>query len=80
MGVCVGDDELTLPTERVALVVWLLVHGERLTSREAGHRLGLTTDGAAKLLKKVSLVVPLYDPEDNGGYWEIAEYDGADGE
>lgn len=76
MATVAGDDSM-IPTERVALIVYLLVRGETMTTREAARKVGLTVDGAALLLRKASRVIPLCE---DGGRWELAEYDGGDGE
>lgn len=57
------------PSERVALVVWWLAHGEGLTTRRVSEMTCLTWDGAAALLERVSRVLPIY--RDDDGIWQV---------
>lgn len=57
------------PSERVALVVWHLAHGEGLTTRQVATMLQMTAGGAWKVLSRVSRVLPIY--QDSEGTWQV---------
>lgn len=47
------------PTERAALVTWLLVHGCLLSTREVAERTGLGIRAAHYLCGRLSMVLPI---------------------
>jgi hypothetical protein len=53
------------PSERVAVVVWALMHGQRLTTRQVATLSGLSVQGAFGLMCRISRVLPLYQDEQN---------------
>lgn len=57
-----------IPTERIALVVYLLAQGECFTTRQIANRVGITPDGASLLLRKASRVIPLAEYR---GVWSL---------
>jgi hypothetical protein len=57
------------PSERVALVVWWLAHGEGLTTRQVSEITCLSWHGAASLLDRISRVLPIY--RDDDGVWQV---------
>jgi hypothetical protein len=67
----VDADEM-IPTERVAVVTFLLSRGHRYTTSEVGVIAGIRRDSAYKMLAKISRVLPLAGPDpDNGRRWQI---------
>ncbi len=60
-----------LPSERLSLVGWWLARGERLTVRQLSERTGCTISGAAKLLERVSVALPIapIDEVDGAAVW-----------
>ena len=48
-----------LPSERVALVTWHLVHGEALTCGQAAQLTGLTRRSVRELLERIGRVLPV---------------------
>lgn len=44
----------TVVSERVALTVWQLCNGERMTTRKIAHDLGLTRSGAYLMMRRLS--------------------------
>ncbi len=66
-----------LPTERIALCTVHLMRGRAMTVREVAQELELTHSGAAKLLSRISRVLPMVD---DGGVWRICGSDGTFGE
>lgn len=62
-----------IPTERIALIVYLLSQGYRFTTSQAARRVGITTDGAALMLRKASRVIPICEEK---GLWKL--YSGED--
>lgn len=62
-------DKPDTATERAALVTWWLAGGLMLSSADAGLLLGLTQDGAYRLLCRLSRVLPIY--QDGNGYWTV---------
>lgn len=56
-----------LPQERAAFATHLLYSGQPLKTVELAERLGLTRQGAWRLLTKIAHVVPIY--QDKEGYW-----------
>lgn len=56
-----------LPTERTAIVVGRILLGERLTTRQIADYLGITWDGAHKMLGKIARVLPIVQTD---GCWE----------
>jgi len=69
----VSLDELENTTERVALLCYaLFVHEAQLTTAEVAHMLGVTLDGAYKMLAKMSCVVPIC--QDDSGRWKVTSF------
>lgn len=58
------ENEL-IPTERIAIVTYMLAKGHKLTTLEAGVIAGISRQGAWAMLSKISRVLPLAGP-DNG--------------
>jgi len=56
-----------LPTERVALAMWLLMQ-QPMTTRNLALRLGMSIEGARVMLTKMSRVVPIHWHE---GRWQV---------
>jgi hypothetical protein len=50
--------ELT-PQDRAALVTYWLQQGHRFTSRDIAAAFGMTTDGARRMMGRISRVIPL---------------------
>lgn len=64
-----------LPTERIALCTARLLQGRAMTVRQVAEELEITHSGAAKLLARISRVLPVVD---EGGVWRVMdpfEYD-----
>ena len=59
------------PSERVALVVWWLVHGEGLTTKQVASLAQISTRGAFDLMDRISRVLPIYQDEDY--VWQVCE-------
>ena len=57
-----------IPTERAAIVTARLLAGRAMTVREVAEAVELTHSGAAKLLARISRVLPVYDED---GVWRI---------
>lgn len=57
-----------LPTERIALCTARLMQGRQMTVRQVAEELEITHSGAAKLLARISRVLPVVD---EGGVWRI---------
>lgn len=66
-----------LPTERIALCTARLLQGRAMTVRQVAEELEITHSGAAKLLARISRVLPVVD---DGGVWRICGSDGTFGE
>lgn len=61
-----------LPTERIGRATWLLAQGRAMTVMQVAEELEMTRSGAAKLLDRLSRVLPLVvDEGDAGGVWRI---------
>jgi len=61
-----------LPTERIALCTARLMQGRALTVRQVAEELEISHSGAAKLLARISRVLPIVvDEGDAGGVWRI---------
>lgn len=56
------------PSERVALVVWWLAHGEGLTTKQVALLTGLQMRSARELLYSISRVLPIYQ---DGSIWQV---------
>lgn len=56
-------------TERAALVVWHLAHGESMQTRDVANMTGLTRQGAWDLMQRLSRVIPIYLAE--GDIWQV---------
>lgn len=63
------DDELIV-TERIAITVYVLCQGGTVTPHYVANAVGITPNGAWKMLSKLSRVLPL--TEENGRWWLIA--------
>lgn len=61
------------PTERVAAVTMHLYRNGQVSTAEAAQMIGVTRTGAARLLDKLSLVLPVYE---DGGVWRLLQEDG----
>lgn len=57
------------PTERVAVVVYLLTIGRRMTALEAARIVGVNDRSARDMLNRISRMVPIY--RDDDGKWTI---------
>ena len=69
-----------LPTERIALCTARLMQGRAMTVRQVAEELEISHSGAAKLLARISRVLPVVvDEGDGGGVWRINS-GGDDGE
>lgn len=66
-----------LPTERIALCTARLMQGRQMTVRQVAEELEITHSGAAKLLARISRVLPVVD---EGGVWRINSGEGEHGE
>jgi hypothetical protein len=66
-----------IPTERIALCTARLLQGRALTVRQVAEELELTHSGAAKLLARISRVLPVVD---DGGVWRINSQEAGHGE
>jgi hypothetical protein len=66
-----------IPTERIALCTARLLQGRALTVRQVAEELELTHSGAAKLLARISRVLPVVD---DGGVWRINSREAGHGE
>ena len=60
-----------ISTERSAVVAWYLAHGESLTTSQIIDLTGLTRDGALKMMRRISRVLPLY--QNDVGQWEVCD-------
>ena len=56
-------------TERAALVVWHLAHGECMQTRDVVAITGLTRQGAWDLMQRLSRVIPIY--QDERDVWQV---------
>lgn len=66
-------DELENTTERVTTLCNMLFrHEAKLTTEEAAYVLGITWQGAYKMLTKMSVVVPIR--QDDKGRWCLADF------
>jgi hypothetical protein len=67
-----ADTDELIPTERVAIIVYLLCKGHSYTTMEAGMITGLRRKGAWAMLSKVSRVLPLAGPDRTpGSNWHL---------
>ena len=57
------------PSERVALVVWWLAHGEGLTTKQVAQLVGLNENSSWRLMSRISRVLPIYQDEDM--VWQV---------
>lgn len=57
------------PSERVAVVVWWLAHGEGLTTRQVATLTGLSRQKAWVMLCNLSRVLPIY--QDEKFVWQV---------
>lgn len=56
------------PTERIAAVTMHLYRNRQVTTAETAELIGVTRTGAAKLLDRLSLALPVYE---EGGVWRL---------
>ena len=61
------DSEYTY-TERIALLVWWLAEGERLTTEQVVQRFHIRRGEAAKMFTRISRKLPIY--REDGGVWQ----------
>jgi hypothetical protein len=59
----VPNAEPETPSERVALVVWWLAHGQCLTTRQISSLTGLTDRGSRLMVERLSRVIPIYSED-----------------
>lgn len=59
------------PSERVALVVWWLAHGEGLTTKRVSEITKITPRAASYLMCRISRVLPIY--QDDDFVWQVCE-------
>lgn len=64
-------------TERSAVVVWSLAHGEMLQTRQIAEITGLGMAGAWALMVRLSRVIPIY--QDECGRWLVCAYQELEG-
>ncbi len=57
------------PSERIALVVWYLAHGEGLTTKQVEQITGITRRSALHLMCRISRVLPIY--QDDAYVWQV---------
>lgn len=58
------EDE-SIPTERVAKMMWFLMRGHRYSTLDASIMIGLQVRGTRDMLNKISRVVPLTSPKES---------------
>ena len=56
-------------TERAALIVWHLAHGEVMQTRDVADMTGLEMNSAWALMTRLSRVLPIY--QDDRGFWIV---------
>lgn len=67
-------DKEFIPTERIALVVYLMCKGRRFHASEVAELVGITRHGARAMLKKMTRKIPLRGPEEGeAGEWYIPD-------
>lgn len=64
-----ADEEL-ITTERIAITVYTLCQGGTVTPHFVAETIGITPNGAWRMLSKLSRVLPL--TEEDGHWWLIA--------
>jgi hypothetical protein len=69
----IPNSEPETPSERVALIVWHLAHGEGLNTLHIAQMTGLSLRGARELMYRVSRVIPIYQ-DDNDGMWQTCVF------
>ena len=52
-------------TQRIAFVVFSIMIGESFTSAELAERLDMSRQGAWAMMTKLSLILPIYQNDDN---------------
>jgi len=60
-------------TERVAYVVWLLAHGQKLTAAQVSSEVGVTERRARKMMDDISHVCPVYRNDDGEWVWMMVD-------
>lgn len=65
----IPDSGPETPSERVALVVWHLAHGEGLTTFSVSQMTHLTPRRAYDLMCRISRVLPIY--QDDERVWQV---------
>lgn len=63
-------EEEFIPTERIAITVFILCQGGTVTPSYVAEITGIHPNGAWRMLSKLSRVIPL--TEENGRWWLIA--------
>lgn len=61
--------ELTV-TERAAFIGWRLMAGDTWTTAEVASLMGMSWDGADKLLNRIALILPIYR---DGSRWRRSD-------
>lgn len=64
------SEVMMVAQERAAYVAFWLAEGREFSTQQVAERTGLTRDGALKLLKAISRVIPIY--EDNGIWCRVS--------
>lgn len=59
------------PSERVAVVVWALAQGQRLTTRQVARLTGMSMRSAYALLCRISRVLPIC--QDDNWAWSLLQ-------
>ena len=62
-----------LPTERTAVIVWLLADGARLRTIDIARLLGINWRGAYRMMERISRVTPVAQV---GKHWQKCGKDG----
>jgi protein-tyrosine phosphatase len=53
-----------VPTERTAIVVWLLAKGRCMKTSEVADLTGVTRQGAYEIMVRISRVLPIYQADE----------------
>ncbi len=56
-----------VPTERTAIVVWMLAKGRRMKTSEVADLTGVTRQGAYEIMARISRVLPVVQIDES---WE----------
>jgi hypothetical protein len=71
-------EERLITTERIALVTAYLYEGGTVTPAFVADRIGITENGAWRMLSKLSRVLPI--TEEDGQWWLISRLPGRQSE